>query len=81
MDGQDTEMAITADVVLAAIGRIPNVEGLGLENAGVNLVAGERQEMSPGTGYKVKSAIAVDEYSRTSVPNILLWEIAPTGSI
>lgn len=70
MEGQDTEMAITADVVLAAIGRIPNVEGLGLENAGVDLVAGERQEMSPGTGYKVKNAIAVDEYSRTSVPNI-----------
>lgn len=70
MEGQDTEMAITADVVLAAIGRIPNVEGLGLENAGVDLVAGDRQEMTPGTGYKVKSAIAVDEYSRTSAKNI-----------
>jgi glutathione reductase (NADPH) len=40
-----------------AIGRHPNVRGLGLENAGVAL--------SPANG-----GIAVDEFSRTSVPNI-----------
>jgi glutathione reductase (NADPH) len=38
-----------------ATGRKPNVKGLGLEKAGVTLA---------------KGAIAVDEYSRTSVPHI-----------
>jgi glutathione reductase (NADPH) len=41
------------DVVMFATGRVPNVEGLGLENVGVEL--GERGE------------IRVDEYSRTNV--------------
>ena len=44
------------DCVLFATGRVPNVEGLGLENAGVEL--GERGE------------VKVDETSRTSAANI-----------
>ena len=47
---------LTADQVMFAIGRPPNVHGLGLEAAGVKL--------APNGG------IAVDEYSRTSVPHI-----------
>ena len=45
-----------ADAVLFATGRVPNVEGLGLEEAGVQL--GE------------KGQIKVDQNSRTSVPTI-----------
>eukprot|EP01059_Diplonema_ambulator_P024077 TRINITY_DN3984_c0_g9_i1.p1 TRINITY_DN3984_c0_g9~~TRINITY_DN3984_c0_g9_i1.p1 ORF type:complete len:491 (+),score=185.40 TRINITY_DN3984_c0_g9_i1:41-1474(+) len=45
-----------ADQVLMATGRKANVEGLGLENAGVELNA--------------KGAVKVDEYSRTSAENI-----------
>jgi glutathione reductase (NADPH) len=48
--------AITADRVMFAIGRPPNVSGLGLDAAGVDIA---------DTG-----GIAVDEYSRTSVPHI-----------
>ncbi|WP_321819421.1 MULTISPECIES: glutathione-disulfide reductase [unclassified Burkholderia] len=44
------------DAVLYATGRVPNVEGLGLERAGVMLDA--------------RGAIAVDSYSATSVPSI-----------
>ena len=44
------------DAVLYATGRVPNVEGLGLERAGVVLDA--------------RGAIAVDAYSATSVPSI-----------
>jgi len=44
-----------ADVVLFATGRNPNIKGLGLENAGVELE---------------KGAIKVDDYSRTNVENI-----------
>ena len=47
---------IEADVVLFATGRVPNVEGLGLEGAGVAL--GERGE------------VKVDAHSRTSVASI-----------
>ncbi|HEY4029405.1 MAG TPA: glutathione-disulfide reductase [Caulobacteraceae bacterium] len=46
----------TTDVVMFATGRTPYVGGLGLENAGVKLNA--------------KGAVEVDQYSRTSVPNI-----------
>ncbi|HKA72620.1 MAG TPA: FAD-dependent oxidoreductase, partial [Xanthobacteraceae bacterium] len=49
-------MAVTADQVMFALGRPPNVHGLGLDAAGVK---------GAGTG-----GIAVDEYSRTSVPHI-----------
>ncbi len=47
---------IETDRVMFAVGRRPNVEGLGLEAAGVKLNA--------------KAAIAVNEFSQTSVSNI-----------
>ena len=47
---------IVVDKVMFATGRRPNVSGLGLEKAGVKL--------------SDKGAIAVDKYSRTSVPHI-----------
>ncbi len=53
MDGKP---AMRADVVLAATGRRPKIDDLGLENAGV-----ETNE---------KGAIKVDEYSRTNVDSI-----------
>ncbi|WP_458756459.1 glutathione-disulfide reductase [Afipia sp. TerB] len=49
--------SIAADQVMFAIGRYPNVRGLGLENAGVAL--------SPTNG-----GIAVDGFSQTNVPHI-----------
>ncbi|OKH35078.1 glutathione-disulfide reductase [Calothrix sp. HK-06] len=57
---------LNADVFLIAAGRAPNVEGLGLENAGVNLVQGSIE----GPGYSTMNAIAVNEYSQTSQENI-----------
>ncbi len=48
--------AIEADAVMFAIGRKPNIEGLGLEEAGVEVDA--------------KGAVKVDEDSRSTVPNI-----------
>jgi glutathione reductase (NADPH) len=48
-----------SDVVMFALGRIPYVEGLGLEKAGVKL-----NDMG---------AVAVDDYSKTSVDNI--WAV------
>jgi glutathione reductase (NADPH) len=57
---------IIADVFLVATGRAPNVDGLGLENAGVGLVAGTIE----GPGYSTLNAIAVNEYSQTSQENI-----------
>jgi glutathione reductase (NADPH) len=47
---------VTADEVMFAIGRPPNVSGLGLDAAGVKLAD--------------NGGIAVDDYSRTSVPHI-----------
>ena len=49
--------SIASDQVMFAIGRHPNVANLGLENAGVAI--------NPKNG-----GIAVDEWSKTSVPNI-----------
>jgi glutathione reductase (NADPH) len=49
--------SIAADKVMFAIGRHPNIGGLGLEKAGVGI--------NPMNG-----GIAVDNWSRTSVPNI-----------
>jgi glutathione reductase (NADPH) len=49
--------SIASDQVMFAIGRHPNVANLGLEKAGVGI--------NPGNG-----GIAVDGFSRTSVPNI-----------
>jgi glutathione reductase (NADPH) len=53
------EHSCESDVVMFAIGREPYVEGLGLEKAGVKLTE--------------KGAVAVDDYSRTNVPNI--WAV------
>jgi glutathione reductase (NADPH) len=49
--------SIASELVMFAIGRHPNVAGLGLEKAGVAI--------NPGNG-----GIRVDGWSRTSVPNI-----------
>ncbi|MGD9982096.1 MAG: glutathione-disulfide reductase [Hyphomonadaceae bacterium] len=49
-------MRIEADQVLWAVGRVPNTAGMGLEAAGVRLTE--------------RGAVAVDEYSRSSVPHI-----------
>ncbi|HEX5846941.1 MAG TPA: glutathione-disulfide reductase [Rhodoplanes sp.] len=49
-------LTVTADQVMFALGRPPNVRGLGLEKAGVAVDA--------------KGAVAVDDYSRTSAPHI-----------
>ena len=43
------------ELVLLSIGRVPNIEGLGLEKAGINLERGK---------------IIIDEYLRTNMPNI-----------
>ncbi len=48
--------SLEADIVLCAIGRLPNTEGLGLERAGVRL--------GP------KARVEVDEWSQTNVPSI-----------
>jgi glutathione reductase (NADPH) len=52
----DHNEVLETDAVMLAVGRRPNTDGLGLENAGVEL--GKKGE------------VVVDEYSRTSVPNI-----------
>jgi glutathione reductase (NADPH) len=52
----DTGEQIPCDQVLYATGRVPNARGLGLEEAGVTL--------------NKKGAVAVDEWSRTTVPSI-----------
>jgi glutathione reductase (NADPH) len=49
--------SIASDKVMFAIGRHPNIEGLGLDKAGVKLNANN-------------GGITVDGFSRTSVPNI-----------
>ncbi len=48
--------SVDTDVLLWALGRVPNVEGLGLDAAGVKL--------------NEKGAIAVDADNRTNLPNI-----------
>jgi glutathione reductase (NADPH) len=65
LSGENTE-PVTADVFLVATGRIPNIDGLGLENAGVDVV----DTAMDGPGYSTANAIAVNEYSQTSQPNI-----------
>lgn len=62
----ERESPLIADVFLAATGRIPHVDGLGLENAGVDVVSSSID----GPGYSTITAIAVNEYSQTSQPNI-----------
>ncbi|MEA5627063.1 glutathione-disulfide reductase [Nostoc sp. UHCC 0251] len=65
LSGEDQEPVI-ADVFLVATGRTPNVDGLGLENAGVDVVDSSIE----GPGYNTTNAIAVNEYSQTSQSNI-----------
>lgn len=65
LSGDDQEPLI-ADVFLVATGRTPNIDGLGLENAGVDVAATSME----GPGYNTTNAIAVNEYSQTSQPNI-----------
>ncbi len=65
-----TEATLTADAVLVAIGRAPLLGGLGLENAGVEIANCENEDLPRLHGYSVNCAIKVDEYSRTSQPNI-----------
>ena len=65
LTGEDKEPVI-ADVFLVATGRTPNIDGLGLENAGINVVPSSVE----GPGYNTTNAIAVNEYSQTSQPNI-----------
>ena len=48
--------ALEVDAVLFAVGRVPNTEGLGLEEAGVKLTP--------------RGAVCVDEFSRTNIPTI-----------
>lgn len=62
----EQEEPIVADVFLVATGRIPNVQGLGLDKAGVDMVTSPMD----GPGYDTTSAIAVNEYSQTNNPNI-----------
>jgi glutathione reductase (NADPH) len=52
----DDGSSIEADVVMYATGRRPKIPGLGLEEAGVRL--------------NPKGAVVVDQYSRSTVPNI-----------
>ena len=54
ISGEDKEF--TSDAVLLAVGRKPNIEGLNLSAAGV--------EVTP------KSAVKVDEHLQTNIPNI-----------
>ncbi|HEY8285380.1 MAG TPA: FAD-dependent oxidoreductase [Chloroflexota bacterium] len=54
--GQDGEGSLLGDRLLLALGRRPNVEGLGLERAGVT--------------YNLKQGITIDNYLRTSAPRI-----------
>jgi glutathione reductase (NADPH) len=62
----EEQQPVIADVFLVATGRTPNVDGLGLENAGVDVVDSSIE----GPGYSTTNAIAVNEYSQTSQSNI-----------
>ncbi len=56
LHASSTKETVACDALLVAAGRRPNIDGLGLENAGVALTE--------------KKAIAVDERLQTSVPHI-----------
>lgn len=65
LSGEHNE-SVTADVFLAATGRVPYVDGLGLENTSVEIVPSSVE----GPGYSTMRAIAVNEFSQTSQPHI-----------
>jgi len=52
----DHDEILEADAIMMAVGRVPNTDGMGLENAGVKLGA--------------KGEVKVDDYSQTNVPHI-----------
>ena len=56
LDHENQQKQLSADAILVAVGRVPNTRELGLENAGVSV---------DGRGF-----IVVDDFLRTSVPNI-----------
>jgi glutathione reductase (NADPH) len=62
----ENQAPVIADVFLVATGRAPNIDGLGLENAGVELAPSSIE----GPGYSTMNAITVNQYSQTSQPNI-----------
>jgi dihydrolipoamide dehydrogenase len=64
--------AVAADLMLVAVGRGPNVEGLGLESVGVE--------------FDKRKGIAADEHRRTTVPHVYAvgdcagyWQLAHTA--
>ena len=57
ISGDSGEKTVVGDALLIAAGRVPNVEGLGLEAAGV--------DYTPGVGIKVSDDLT------TSNPDIL----------
>ncbi|AFZ22565.1 NADPH-glutathione reductase [Cylindrospermum stagnale PCC 7417] len=65
LSGED-QTDIIADVFLVATGRTPNVDGLGLENAGVDCLPSSVE----GPGYSTTDAITVNEFSQTCLPHI-----------
>jgi pyruvate/2-oxoglutarate dehydrogenase complex dihydrolipoamide dehydrogenase (E3) component len=56
LDHENQPNQVSADAILVAVGRVPNTRGLGLENAEIQVDA--------------RGFIVVDEFLRTSVPNI-----------
>ncbi|MGJ5675977.1 MAG: glutathione-disulfide reductase [Nostochopsis sp.] len=65
LSGNQAESVIS-DVFLLATGRAPNIEGLGLEQVGIETCSSSIE----GPGYSTMNAIAVNEYSQTSQENI-----------
>ena len=59
LDNENRQKLLSADAILVAVGRVPKTLGLGLENAGIQVDA--------------RGFIIVDDFLRTSVPNI--WAI------
>lgn len=60
------DATVAADAFLVAAGREPNLKGLNLQNAGIEFCSGSQDRPGRGTS----RAISVDEFSRTSEPNI-----------
>jgi len=56
LGNENDQRELMADAILVAVGRVPNTRGLGLENAGIQV--------------DERGFIVVDEFLRTSVPDI-----------